>query len=116
MVQFGAFWLKTGPLEPNEAGDYVLTPSVQKKLINLARIITAGRYPVLIEGPTSSGKTSAIEYLARRTGHSFVRINNHEHTDIQEYIGSYISDPVTGKMTFRDGLLVQALRRGTGWY
>lgn len=111
-VQFGAFWLKTGTLEPSEASDYVLTPSVQTKLINLARIITAGRYPILIEGPTSSGKTSAIEYLARRTGHTFVRINNHEHTDIQEYIGSYISDPITGKMTFRDGILVQALRRG----
>jgi midasin (ATPase involved in ribosome maturation) len=24
-----------------------------------------------------------VEYLAKRTGHRFVRINNHEHTDLQ---------------------------------
>ena len=30
--------------------------------------------------------------LAARTGHRFVRINNHEQTDLQEYLGSYVSD------------------------
>ena len=35
------------------------------------------------QGPTSSGKTSMVEYLARRTNHKFVRISNHEHTDLQ---------------------------------
>ncbi|EJC98837.1 P-loop containing nucleoside triphosphate hydrolase protein [Fomitiporia mediterranea MF3/22] len=111
-IQLGPFWLSSGPNEREEVEDYILTPSVQKKLVDLARIIMTKRYPVLIEGPTSSGKTSAIEYLARRTGHNFVRINNHEHTDIQEYLGSYVSDPTTGKLVFRDGLLVRALRRG----
>jgi midasin len=33
-----------------------------------------------------------VEYLAERTGHRFVRINNHEHTDLQEYLGSYVTD------------------------
>jgi midasin len=28
-----------------------------------------------------------IEYLAARCGYKCVRINNHEHTDVQEYIG-----------------------------
>jgi len=27
-------------------------------------------------------------------------------------LGSYVSDPKTGKLVFRDGLLVRALRRG----
>ncbi len=71
-----------------------------------------------LSGPHSGsdvgGKTSAVEYLARRTGHRFVRINNHEHTDIQEYIGSYASDPDSGKLSFQEGLLVKALRRETG--
>jgi midasin len=111
-VKFGPFYLEKGPLGNNLVEDYILTPSVEKKLIDLARIITTRRFPVLIEGPTSSGKTSSIEYLARRTGHRFVRINNHEHTDIQEYLGTYVSDPVTGKLTFKDGLLVRALRDG----
>jgi hypothetical protein len=46
----------------------------------------------LHRGPTSSGKTSLVEYLAERTGHRFMRINNHEHTDLQEYLGSYVTD------------------------
>ncbi|KIJ64401.1 hypothetical protein HYDPIDRAFT_132220 [Hydnomerulius pinastri MD-312] len=111
-VKFGPFYLEKGPLPGDPMEDYIMTPSVEKKLIDLARIVLTRRFPVLIEGPTSSGKTSAVEYVARRTGHQFIRINNHEHTDIQEYIGSYLSDPVTGKLVFKDGLLVHALRYG----
>ncbi|KAI0631943.1 midasin [Trametes polyzona] len=111
-VKFGPFYLERGPLPEDPAEDYIMTPSVETKLVDLARIISAKRFPVLIEGPTSSGKTSSIEYLAKRTGHRFVRINNHEHTDIQEYIGTYLSDPVTGKLVFKEGLLVRALRQG----
>ncbi|KIY74066.1 P-loop containing nucleoside triphosphate hydrolase protein [Cylindrobasidium torrendii FP15055 ss-10] len=111
-VRFGPFYLEKGPLAEDPADDYIVTPSVEAKLIGLARIILTRRFPVLLEGPTSAGKTSSVEYLARRTGHHFVRINNHEHTDIQEYIGSYVADPITGKLAFQDGLLVRALRLG----
>lgn len=111
-VKLGPFFLEHGPLPLDPADDYILTPSVERKLIDLARIILTRRFPVLIEGPTSSGKTSSVEYLAKRTGHRFIRINNHEHTDIQEYIGSYVPHPVTGELVFTDGLLVRALRSG----
>lgn len=33
-----------------------------------------------------------MAHLAACTGHRFVRINNHEQTDLQEYLGSYVSD------------------------
>jgi midasin (ATPase involved in ribosome maturation) len=36
----------------------------------------------------------------------------YEHTDIQEYIGSYVSDLNTGKLVFRDSVLVRALCQG----
>lgn len=111
-VKFGPFYLEQGPMEIAFEENYIITPSVARKLTELSRIILTRRFPVLIEGPTSSGKTSSIEYLAKRTGHQFIRINNHEHTDIQEYIGSYVSDATTGKLVFKDGLLVQALRSG----
>lgn len=110
--RIGPFWIECGTLQKDSVAEYILTSSVQTKLIDLARIVYVRRFPILIEGPTSSGKTSAVEYLARRTGHRFVRINNHEHTDIQEYLGSYISDPDTGRLVFRDGMLVRALRNG----
>ncbi|KAG6397962.1 hypothetical protein SASPL_139412 [Salvia splendens] len=90
---------------------YVLTESVEEHLKNLARAIFIGRYPVLLQGPTSSGKTSLVCYLAAVTGHEFVRINNHEHTDLQEYLGSYITD-ASGKLAFHEGVLVKAVRKG----
>ena len=108
----------TGPEYDSEkspalaAKKFILTPSVQKNVSMLARAIMARNYPILLEGPTSAGKTSVIEYLATLTGHKFVRINNHEHTDIQEYLGTYASDPSTGKLVFQEGILVQALKKG----
>lgn len=111
-IQIGPFWLLRGPEPVQSADEYILTPSVEAKLVDLARIVTTRRFPVLIEGPTSSGKTSSVEYLAKQTGHRFVRINNHEHTDLQEYLGSYLTDPATGKLKFQDGILVRALRAG----
>lgn len=111
-IRFGPFWLQRGPLPPVPESRYIITPSVQSKLSDLARVILTKRYPVLIQGPTSAGKTSAVEFLARQTGHRFVRINNHEHTDIQEYLGTYVTDPHTGDLVFQEGLLVTAVKQG----
>lgn len=111
-IRFGPFWLERGPIAPVAESRYIITPSVQAKLSDLARVILTKRYPVLIQGPTSAGKTSAVEFLARQTGHRFVRINNHEHTDIQEYLGTYVTDPQTGNLVFQEGLLVTAVRQG----
>ncbi|ORX33952.1 P-loop containing nucleoside triphosphate hydrolase protein [Kockovaella imperatae] len=104
-----SFSIPPGPLPPLPSR-LVLTPSVSRKLVDLSRAILA-RYPVLIQGPTSSGKTSAIEHLARTTGHRFVRINNHEHTDLQEYLGTHMTDQ-SGNLVFQEGLLVTAVRQG----
>ena len=112
LIKFGSYWLETGGEPLEEPKEYILTPSVQFKVLDLARAVLTRKVPVLIQGPTSSGKTSVVEYLAKRTGHRFVRINNHEHTDIQEYIGTYVSDPASGKLVFQEGVLVRALRRG----
>lgn len=92
--------------------NYVLTKTVNAQLRNLARAVFIQRYPVLLQGPTSSGKTSLVRYLAAVSGREFVRINNHEHTDLQEYLGSYITDS-TGKLVFHEGVLVRAVRSGS---
>ncbi len=44
-------------------------------------------------------------------GHRFIRINNHEHTDLQEYLGTYVSN-AQGKLVFQEGPLVEAVRKG----
>lgn len=105
------YWLLQGVETPRERDDYIITPSVERNLLNLVRATSTRRFPVLIQGPTSAGKTSMIEYLANFSGNKFVRINNHEHTDLQEYLGTYVSGS-DGKLRFQEGLLVQALREG----
>ncbi|KAL3144109.1 hypothetical protein ABBQ32_003899 [Trebouxia sp. C0010 RCD-2024] len=117
-VLFEQFWLEKGPTPlpdlpsaDGQGGQFVMTASMKAHLHNLARAALLGRYPILLQGPTSSGKTSLVAFLAAQTGHSLVRINNHEQTDLQEYLGSYISDE-TGKLVFREGALVQAVRQG----
>ncbi|KAF9110511.1 AAA ATPase midasin [Mortierella sp. AM989] len=111
MIQFGHFWLQCGSHTIQDDGQYILTSSVEHNLNNLSRVVMTRRFPILIQGPTSAGKTSMIEYLARRLGHKFVRINNHEHTDLQEYIGTYISNS-EGQLVFQEGVLVEALKNG----
>ncbi|KAI5928416.1 hypothetical protein F4810DRAFT_705356 [Camillea tinctor] len=105
------YWLLQGSETPLERTDYIITPYIERNLLNLVRATSTRRFPILIQGPTSAGKTSMIEYLANYSGNKFVRINNHEHTDLQEYLGTYVSD-ANGKLRFQEGLLVQALRQG----
>lgn len=52
-----------------------------------------------------------IEYLAAKSGNKCIRINNHEHTEVQEYIGGYVTG-TDGCLVFRDGHLIEALRNG----
>ncbi|XP_024535665.1 midasin [Selaginella moellendorffii] len=115
-ILFEQFWVQRGCESQTDADTafckrYVLTKSIKEHLKNIARAVFIRKYPVLLQGPTSSGKTSLVRYLAAVTGHKFLRINNHEHTDLQEYLGAYVSDH-TGKLVFQEGPLVEAVRNG----
>lgn len=83
------FWITAGPNEPTDWSEvspttgkarFILTPSVTSSLRRLSRALAAGPWPILLEGPTSAGKTTLVEYIAARCGHEIIRINNHEHT------------------------------------
>ena len=117
-VLFDHYWVERGDApaaedreDDGKGGVFVATQTVMQHLRNLARAVLLRKYPILLQGPTSSGKTSLVSYLAAQTGHHFVRINNHEQTDLQEYLGTYISDE-QGRLVFQEGLLVQAVRHG----
>ncbi|XP_065288386.1 midasin isoform X3 [Dermacentor albipictus] len=111
-VQLEGYWVPTGPLEPHNPPGYVLTSTVRNNLRDLARAASCGRHPVLLQGETAAGKTSLVRWLAARTGHVCVRVNNHEHTDLEEYLGSYGAEAGTGRLIYRDGILVEAMRQG----
>lgn len=90
---------------------FVATPRARVYLQRVARLLSGSRCALLLEGPTSCGKTFLINFLAAATGHKCVRINNHEHTDMQEYIGAYAPDPA-GRLVFAEGPLTLAVRHG----
>ncbi|XP_062836825.1 midasin isoform X1 [Anolis carolinensis] len=111
IINIEGYWISVGDKEPTVDETYVLTSSVKLNLRDVVRVVSAGSYPVLIQGGTSVGKTSLIRWLATASGNHCVRINNHEHTDIQEYIGCYTSDE-SGKLIFKEGILIDAMRKG----
>lgn len=43
-----------------------------------------------------------IQYVAKVLGYKCLRINNHEHTDLQEYVGMYSADS-KGQLVFQEG-------------
>ncbi|KAK2756745.1 AAA ATPase midasin [Arachnomyces sp. PD_36] len=110
-VQFKHYWMRKGAVAPELQPHYIVTPFIEKNLMNLVRASSTKRFPILLQGPTSSGKTSMVDYLAKISGNKFVRINNHEHTDLQEYLGSYVSGE-DGTLRYQEGVLVEALRHG----
>ena len=110
-VKVAGFWIRTGHKEPQSQPHYIMTSTVEQNLSDLVRIVSMCDHPVLIQGDTSVGKTSLVTYLASVTGNTVVRVNNHEHTDIQEYVGSYTSDE-SGKLVFKHGVLAEAMKNG----
>ncbi|KAL9034550.1 MAG: hypothetical protein Q9214_006997, partial [Letrouitia sp. 1 TL-2023] len=110
-VRFHHYLITRGNFEVEAQPNYIITPFVERNLLNLVRATSTRNFPVLLQGPTSSGKTSMVEYLAKLSGNKFVRVNNHEHTDLQEYLGTYQSTP-DGHIQFQEGVLVQCLREG----
>ncbi|KAH0571036.1 Midasin [Spironucleus salmonicida] len=67
---------------------------------------------VLLEGVTSSGKSSLVTFLGKQLGYEIVRINNHENTDLQDYLGSFSPNEETGQLEFSYGPLIRAMKGG----
>jgi MoxR-like ATPase len=112
-INIEGFLLKKGSVQikTTDQTDFLLTGSVKNHLVELLRVLAHSSYPILLEGPTSAGKTSMIKYLGERSGNKVVRINNHQHTDLDEYVGTYSPDE-RGRLVFKEGLLVEAMRNG----
>ena len=73
--------------------------------------------PCLLEGETSTAKTSSILYLASLLGQPVVRVNLNGQTDTGELVGRFV--PATGsragggaQWAWQDGVLLEALRHG----
>eukprot|EP00767_Chilomastix_cuspidata_P002703 gnl/Chilomastix_cuspidata/2822.p1 GENE.gnl/Chilomastix_cuspidata/2822~~gnl/Chilomastix_cuspidata/2822.p1 ORF type:complete len:4926 (+),score=474.49 gnl/Chilomastix_cuspidata/2822:1812-14780(+) len=110
-IDYLGFSIPSGPSKCVFDNRYMLTPSRVIALRGICRAVVSGRHPVLLEGPTSAGKTSLVRYLAHVTGHKFVRINNHDGTDLEEYLGRYVPT-ADGNFKFVEGALVRGVKEG----
>ena len=93
-----------GNKTPDVQENYILTNTVRRNLKDIARVVSLSDFAILLQGETSVGKTSMVTYLAEATGNTCIRVNNHEHTDVQEYLGSYVVDE-KGAFVFQEGVL-----------
>lgn len=100
-----------GPLTPSGQAfvHYVLDGPTLQLLRGLARAVVL-RQPCLVEGPTSTSKTSAIRFLASLVGAEVLRVNLNGQTDTSELLGRYV--PEGAGWRFQEGVLPLALRNG----
>ncbi|CAF3764108.1 unnamed protein product [Adineta steineri] len=111
-IEIKNYYVLKGDESPRQNENYIFTKTVDENLINIIRVLSAKSYPILLQGETSVGKTSLIHWLALATGNKCLRINNHEHTDLSEYLGTYTCSSTTGQLIFQDGPLIKAMRYG----
>jgi nitric oxide reductase NorQ protein len=74
----------------------------------------ARRLPLLLKGPTGTGKSRFVEYMAHRLGRDLLTVTCHEETSSTDLIGRYI---IKGDGTqWVDGPLTKACRTGAMIY
>jgi MoxR-like ATPase len=76
---------------------------------DIAQFINAN-IPVLVEGETGVGKTSAFRYLAGLTQNAYRRLNLNGSTTVDEFVGKIMLDEKGTKWV--DGVLTDAMRKG----
>ncbi|CAL6107242.1 Midasin [Hexamita inflata] len=91
---------------------FVLTESNRQYIKIIVKALLA-KTSILLEGVTSSGKSSLVLFLAKQLGYNVIRINNHENVDLQDYLGSFQPDSKTGQLKFVYGPLVRAMKTGS---
>ena len=98
--------------DPSAFAHYTLDAPTAGTLQHLALSVRL-REPALLEGETSTSKTSSILYLAALLNRPVLRLNLNGQTDTSELIGRYVpAGPDTRGWHWQDGLLVQGMKQG----
>lgn len=113
------FMISVGPEStPDNLGFKMSAPTTA---LNLRRVLRAMQIskPILLEGSPGVGKTSLVSALASMSGHTLVRINLSEQTDITDLMGSDLPVPDEGNdqasgasFQWCDGALLRAIKNG----
>ncbi len=70
------------------------------------------REPCLLEGETSTAKTSSILYLAHLLGQPVLRMNLNGQTDTSELVGRFVPHEKGKGWQWKDGVVVEAMKHG----
>ncbi|RRT66389.1 hypothetical protein B296_00040228 [Ensete ventricosum] len=100
--------------ECKHKGFEFLAPTTSRNVLRVLRAMQLSK-PVLLEGSPGVGKTSLVVALAEYSGHSVVRINLSEQTDMMDLLGSDLPIQRDSGMEFSwcDGILLEALKKGS---
>lgn len=118
-LSFGMFRVPSNPESKGSPTKLVksafsfMAPCTRRNTARLARAMSVGERPILLEGPPGCGKSSLINALADFAGFSFVRLNLSESTEMSDLLGTDAPGDRPGDFKFREGALLRALRSGS---
>ncbi|NMO91694.1 CbbQ/NirQ/NorQ/GpvN family protein [Actinomycetospora sp. TBRC 11914] len=78
--------------------------------VEIFRAAHESRLPVMLKGPTGSGKTRLVEHMAHRLGVAVFTVSCHEDMTASDLLGRYVLQG--GDTVWVDGPLTRAVREG----
>ncbi|GJD51240.1 Denitrification regulatory protein NirQ [Methylobacterium crusticola] len=82
--------------------------------VGLFAAAAAARLPMILKGPTGSGKTRLLEHMAWRLGRPLVTVACHEDMSAADLVGRWLLEPAG--TVWQDGPLTRAVRHGAICY
>jgi midasin len=111
------FFLPKGPHPLPQDSKLPFSLAAPTTMTNVMRVLRALQVPrpILLEGSPGVGKTSLVHALAQLAGHTLVRINLSEQTDVADLFGSDLpsaNSDLDTPFAWCDGVFLRALKAG----
>ncbi|KAK1351193.1 hypothetical protein LUQ84_000462 [Hamiltosporidium tvaerminnensis] len=84
--------------------------SSNTRYIEILQLSIKYNLPILLQGPTCTGKTALITYISKINNTPLIRINNHNNITRADYIGTY--QLINNTCTFIYGPLLHCMLKG----
>ncbi|MCM2282729.1 MAG: CbbQ/NirQ/NorQ/GpvN family protein [Bdellovibrionaceae bacterium] len=82
--------------------------------VEIFRAAYAQRLPMMLKGPTGSGKSRFVEFMAHELGRPLIQVSCHDETSAADLIGRFLLKG--GETVWQDGPVARAVRSGAILY